>query len=554
VPIGIGATGGPDFFRSIGELDPGDARNTLKNIRTHLAAGRAQGVLTLVNRTQEGAKVQLVRKNRFQLMFKGDDNERLQDTRSALRNLLWVAGLHDASQKLEAYLDRKPLGERNRVSAKKLLEILNDHLDSTPSRATDPLRATADRVRSGPIEERLSIDLDESPGDDEWLQANPESLEPGQRGVEQDPAEGSPLPGDGSPANSPFFESGSQSELRSKAGIRIGEALGAGKFGVVWACTIAGDPTPRVMKTLKNGQPQVLSLARDSSVNEAKAAYLTSSKSPDYARQVNVAQPDFYLVEIGGRHRMVGPEALRKLIKSSPRGAVKSHATVLPRAAGQEITELSGSLSPVQNRQVARGILQSVSTLNQRGLVHCDIKPDNAFFDPDSGKTTLIDTGLLQKLSKNKPNAQYLTNVAGTPMYLHPRVAAGKPYGTEADLHSTAVMMLEMQHPQSTFDEVFGPISTAVRELAEGKNESGVERVDRDFINRRIDAAMKNHSRFSSAHKNLRNMKQAINDPATLSGFAMRCLDYANRPASEWARRGISQQWYGELLADPALN
>ena len=64
---------------------------------------------------------------------------------------------------------------------------------------------------------------------------------------------------------------------------------------------------------------------------------------------------------------------------------------------------------------------------------------------------------------------------------------------------------------------------------------------------------MKKTSWRSAERKNLQNFKKAINDPATLSGFAMRCLDYANRPAEQWAIRGTAQQWYAELLDDPAL-
>jgi len=124
--------------------------------------------------------------------------------------------------------------------------------------------------------------------------------------------------------------------------------------------------------------------------NEAFGAYLTSEKSPGYAQKAGVAQPEFFLIEAGGEHKLMRPEELRQLIKTSPKNSVKCFSIVLPKAAGSEITELIDSTDSASKKSAARGVLSSVSVLNQRGFVHRDIKPANAFFDVDTGKSTLI--------------------------------------------------------------------------------------------------------------------------------------------------------------------
>jgi serine/threonine protein kinase len=549
MPIGITAKGGPDFMQNVGGLGE-NAYKTLEKIQGHLAAGRNSGVLTLVNRTKN-QELQLVRKNRFQLMFRGDKNQRLEDTSNALKNLLSAAGLHAASNELDRYLKEKPGGEHNRVSSKKMLEILNTHLGRKDSQ--EPLgRELSDAgLHQSELAQRLGHELEDESEDLGMNQApagltDAHASDATHRLISGDAGENQP--------DDPFMTSNTQDALRVKAGIKIGALLGAGNFGMAYECTVGGDPTPRVLKFFGFGKPQILSLYRSGMSNEAFGAYLTSEKTPGYAQKAGVAQPEFFLIEVGGEHKLMRPTELRQLIKTSPKDSVKCFSIVLPKAEGGEITELIDSPDSKDKKNAARGVLSSVAVLNQRGFVHRDIKPANAFFDADTGKSTLIDTGLMQKLSKNKPKLQFLNHAAGTPLYLHPR-AWRERFGTEVDLYASAIMMLELDQPSSVFDKILAPIADELRNAHKlGLTDPLGKPVGRQLLNERIDEAVKKTSWLSAERKSLQNFKKAINDPTTLSGFAMRCLDYANRPADQWAKRDQAQQWYGELLSDPALS
>jgi serine/threonine protein kinase len=130
MPVGIGAKGGAselDAQINIAKMTQTEATEALRVIRTHLAQpGRESGVLTLVNRTSDGREMKLERQSNFQLWF-ADEPDRLHDTCQAMKALLTNAGLQDAAGDLENYLDGQG-GYHNRIEARKMLEILSDHL------------------------------------------------------------------------------------------------------------------------------------------------------------------------------------------------------------------------------------------------------------------------------------------------------------------------------------------------------------------------------------------------------------------------------------------
>lgn len=142
---------------------------------------------------------------------------------------------------------------------------------------------------------------------------------------------------------------------------------------------------------------------------------------------------------------------------------------------------------------------------------------------------------------------------AGIPLYLHPR-AWRERYGTGVDSYSSAIMMLELDQPSLVFEKIMAPISEALRKAAESGQPDPLKKpVGLQLLNERIDEAVKKTRWLSAERKDLQNFKKGINNSTTLSGFAMRCLDYANHSANEWAIRDTAQKWYAELLADPAL-
>ena len=48
-------------------------------------------------------------------------------------------------------------------------------------------------------------------------------------------------------------------------------------------------------------------------------------------------------------------------------------------------------------------------------------------------------------------------------------------------------------------------------------------------------------------------LRDDINNPDTVSGFAMFCIEKAGLPKEEWSNRDWAQQTYSELLDHPGL-
>jgi tetratricopeptide (TPR) repeat protein len=87
--------------------------------------------------------------------------------------------------------------------------------------------------------------------------------------------------------------------------------------------------------------------------------------------------------------------------------------------------------------------LQALAYLHRRGIMHRDLKPDNAIVQPD-GQVRLLDFGLASL--QEKPN----TEVAGTLTYIAPEVLRGDLFTPSADLYAVGVMLYELfsgQHP-----------------------------------------------------------------------------------------------------------
>lgn len=84
-------------------------------------------------------------------------------------------------------------------------------------------------------------------------------------------------------------------------------------------------------------------------------------------------------------------------------------------------------------------ILRGLAHMHEKGIAHCDLKPDNFLFH-ESGKLKIIDFGMSKRIPHSK---RHLTDLCGTPYYTAPEVLEGK-YHSSADCWSVGVVMFVM--------------------------------------------------------------------------------------------------------------
>jgi serine/threonine-protein kinase PpkA len=112
--------------------------------------------------------------------------------------------------------------------------------------------------------------------------------------------------------------------------------------------------------------------------------------------------------------------------------------------------------------KVVKDMARALDYIHAVGIIHCDVKPENILFRGD-GTAVLTDFGIALELSE-RPSISAKGTVVGTPEYMSPEQAAGRPIDGRSDLYSLGVVLFRMLTGDVPF-KADTAVSTGVKHL-----------------------------------------------------------------------------------------
>src|SRR6266498_4202211 len=88
-------------------------------------------------------------------------------------------------------------------------------------------------------------------------------------------------------------------------------------------------------------------------------------------------------------------------------------------------------------------LADALSYAHGHGIVHRDLKPANALID-SQGNVFLTDFGIAKLLESASPRLTQTDAIMGTPAYISPEQAQGKPVDQRSDIYSLGIILYEM--------------------------------------------------------------------------------------------------------------
>ena len=132
----------------------------------------------------------------------------------------------------------------------------------------------------------------------------------------------------------------------------------------------------------------------------------------------------------------------------------------------------SGPLAVSEALDLAGQIADALAAAHEKGIVHRDLKPSNVHVTPE-GRAKVLDFGLAKSVAEESPTTSVATTsptqqtaagtILGTPAYMSPEQARGRPLDRRTDLWSFGCVLYEMLTGSRAFSgETFSDCIAAI--------------------------------------------------------------------------------------------
>ncbi|MGE0432306.1 MAG: serine/threonine protein kinase [Planctomycetota bacterium] len=107
----------------------------------------------------------------------------------------------------------------------------------------------------------------------------------------------------------------------------------------------------------------------------------------------------------------------------------------------EDLVREKGRLSISKALRIIRDTADAMAYAHERGILHRDLKPDNVLYDDVAGDLKIIDFGLAKFEGGGESQALTVTGqIMGTPMYMAPEQAEGRPADHRTDIYSLGAL------------------------------------------------------------------------------------------------------------------